>query len=301
MQFDRLKRRDFITLFGGVAVWPLAARAQRGESLRRIGVLIPATADDADFQARVGAFLQGLQQLGWTIGQNVRIDTRWATTNPADIRRHAAELVALAPDVILVNAVAATLALRAPALRAATALTRPNLSAQRLPCGRHAVPTAMTLGPDHVVANHCVEHRDHLTHHCHDHDLRLLSGSREPIVKSLEPWIPIARAQGRHVEHIANRRAATPNATHSFELAAVEVVRRNTNERSDLRTAELTELGQERNQGARQYGADPRHRREQSIVLSERGIAQHDLDQALVDFGDVGSKTRDAAPRKTLQ
>jgi len=108
MQFDRLKRRDFITLLGGVAVWPFAASAQRGEPLRRIGVLIPASADDADLQARVGAFLQGLQQLGWTIGQNVRIDTRWATTNPADIRRHAAELVALAPDVILVNAVAAT-------------------------------------------------------------------------------------------------------------------------------------------------------------------------------------------------
>jgi putative ABC transport system substrate-binding protein len=71
--------------------------------MRRIGVLLPATADNADFQARVGAFLQGLQQAGWSIGQNVRIDTRWATSDAAEIRRHAAELVALAPDVILTH------------------------------------------------------------------------------------------------------------------------------------------------------------------------------------------------------
>ena len=69
--------------------------------MRRIGILLPAAADDAVFQARVGAFLQGLALLGWTIGRNVRIDTRWATTNVAEIRRHAAELAALAPDVIL--------------------------------------------------------------------------------------------------------------------------------------------------------------------------------------------------------
>ena len=75
--------------------------------MRRIGVLLPAAADDPEFQARVGAFLQGLAQLGWTIGRNVRIDTRWATTNAADIRRHAAELVALAPDVILAHGAAA--------------------------------------------------------------------------------------------------------------------------------------------------------------------------------------------------
>ena len=66
--------------------------------MRRIGMLLPAAADDTEFQARVGAFLQGLQQLGWTIGRNVRIDTRWATTNAPDIRRHATELAALAPD-----------------------------------------------------------------------------------------------------------------------------------------------------------------------------------------------------------
>jgi hypothetical protein len=96
-----IKRRDFITLLGGAAACPLAARAQQTERTRRIGVLLPAAADDPEFQARVGAFLQGLQQSGWTIGRNVRIDTRWATTSVADIRRHAAELAALAPDVIL--------------------------------------------------------------------------------------------------------------------------------------------------------------------------------------------------------
>jgi putative ABC transport system substrate-binding protein len=102
-----IRRRELIAALGGTATWPLAARAQQGGRMRRIGVLIPATADAADYQARVGAFLQGLQQSGWTIGQNLRIDIRWATTNPADIRRHAAELVGLAPDVILVNGVAA--------------------------------------------------------------------------------------------------------------------------------------------------------------------------------------------------
>ena len=95
-------RRPFITLLGGAAAaWPLAARAQQRERMRRIGVLLPAVADDADFQARVGAFQQALVQLGWIIGRNVRIDTRWAGANADDIRRHVAELVALAPDVIL--------------------------------------------------------------------------------------------------------------------------------------------------------------------------------------------------------
>jgi putative tryptophan/tyrosine transport system substrate-binding protein len=99
-----VSRRSFITLLGGAAVWPLAARAQQRERMRLIGVLLPATADDLEMQARVGAFLQGLQQSGWTIGRNVRIDTRWATTDAAEIRRHAAELAALAPDVILAHA-----------------------------------------------------------------------------------------------------------------------------------------------------------------------------------------------------
>jgi ABC-type uncharacterized transport system substrate-binding protein len=95
-------RRAFIVALGGAAAaWPLVARAQQPERMRRIGVLLPAAADDSQFQTWVGAFLQGLGQAGWTIGRNVRIDTRWATANAAEIHRHAAELVALAPDVIL--------------------------------------------------------------------------------------------------------------------------------------------------------------------------------------------------------
>ena len=100
-----MKRREFILALGGVAAatWPLAVRAQEHERVRRVGILLAAAADDVEFQAWVGAFLQGLGQLGWTIGRNVRIDTRWATTNAAEIRRHAAELAALAPDVILAS------------------------------------------------------------------------------------------------------------------------------------------------------------------------------------------------------
>jgi putative ABC transport system substrate-binding protein len=90
-------------LVGAAAAWPLTARAQQGERLRRIGVLLPAAADDSEFQTRFGAFLQGLQQAGWSIGRNVRIDTRWATADIDEIRRRAAEVVALAPDVILVD------------------------------------------------------------------------------------------------------------------------------------------------------------------------------------------------------
>jgi len=96
-----MKRRDFITLLGGAAAsWPIAARAQPADRVRRIGVLLPAAADDPEYQTRIGAFLQELAQSGWSIGRNVGIDTRWAA-NAADIRRHAAELVALTPDVIL--------------------------------------------------------------------------------------------------------------------------------------------------------------------------------------------------------
>jgi putative tryptophan/tyrosine transport system substrate-binding protein len=97
-----MRRREFITLLGGVAAaWPLAARAQQGERIRRIGILLPAAADDTQYQTWVGAFLQELAQSGWNIGHNVRIDTRWATGNADAVRRHAAELAALAPDVIL--------------------------------------------------------------------------------------------------------------------------------------------------------------------------------------------------------
>jgi putative ABC transport system substrate-binding protein len=105
-----MKRREFITLLGGAAVWPLAARAQQPGGMRRIGVLMASAADDSENQARMAAFLQGLAQLGWTDGRNVRIDTRWATTNADDLRRHAAELAALAPDVLVAATGTATVA-----------------------------------------------------------------------------------------------------------------------------------------------------------------------------------------------
>ena len=97
-----MKRREFITLLGGAAAaWPLAARAQQAERVRRIGVLLPVTSDDAQYQAWFGAFLQAFGQSGWTIGRNVQVDTRWATANADSVRRQATELAALAPDVIV--------------------------------------------------------------------------------------------------------------------------------------------------------------------------------------------------------
>ena len=97
-----MRRREFITLLAGAAaapamIWPLAASAQQPERVRRIGVLMYWAADDAEGQARLAAFAQALKQLGWSDGRNLRIDTRWG--NADDIRRHAAELAALAPDV----------------------------------------------------------------------------------------------------------------------------------------------------------------------------------------------------------
>jgi putative ABC transport system substrate-binding protein len=106
-----MRRRAFIALLGGTVAWPVAARAQQAERVRRMGVLLPAAADDAESQVRVGAFLQTLALSGWTIGRNLRIDTRWATLNADDIRKHAAELVALAPDVILAHGAGAVGAL----------------------------------------------------------------------------------------------------------------------------------------------------------------------------------------------
>jgi ABC-type uncharacterized transport system substrate-binding protein len=96
-----MQRRDFITLLGGAVALPLAARAQESERMRRIGVLLPGTAADAEYQARMAAFLQGLQQLGWTDGRNVRVGIRYAAGDANLIRKYAAELIALAPDVIL--------------------------------------------------------------------------------------------------------------------------------------------------------------------------------------------------------
>ena len=109
-----MRRREFITLLGGAAAWPLAAGAEQGERIRRIGVLMPSAADDPEFQARITAFLQGLAQLGWLDGRNVRIDSRWGVADADRIRKYAAELVALAPDVILANSSAAV----APLLQA---------------------------------------------------------------------------------------------------------------------------------------------------------------------------------------
>jgi putative tryptophan/tyrosine transport system substrate-binding protein len=96
-----MRRRQFITLLGGAAAWPLAARAQQGERMRLIGVLVPLVEHDAFARAQVGAFVAALRQSGWSEGRNFRLETRWAGPTPTDIRRHAAELVALQPDVVL--------------------------------------------------------------------------------------------------------------------------------------------------------------------------------------------------------
>ena len=96
-----MRRREFITLLGGVAIWPLAARAQPPDAVRRIGILVSVGADDRQGQARHALFIQTLKQFGWTEGRNVRIETRWAAGNTANMHKYAAELVAVAPDVIL--------------------------------------------------------------------------------------------------------------------------------------------------------------------------------------------------------
>ena len=96
-----MRRREFVTLLGSAAAWPLAARAQQPDRVRRIGVLTPYAADDREGQARVAALQQGLAELGWIDGRNARIDTRWGAGDSARYRQYAAELVALAPDVIM--------------------------------------------------------------------------------------------------------------------------------------------------------------------------------------------------------
>ena len=96
-----MTRREFIALLGGTAAWPLTARGQQSERVRLIGVLLPIAKDDPEYQPWISAFRQALQDLGWIEGRNIRIDIHWATGNPAEIRKQAAELAALAPDVIL--------------------------------------------------------------------------------------------------------------------------------------------------------------------------------------------------------
>src|SRR5262245_61470755 len=98
-----MRRRTFIRLLGGAAAWPLGARAQQGERMHHVAVLMTTAADDPESLARIGAFLQALQQLGWTDGRNVRIDYRWGSGDAERIRKSAAELVESAPKVILAN------------------------------------------------------------------------------------------------------------------------------------------------------------------------------------------------------
>jgi putative ABC transport system substrate-binding protein len=109
-----MRRREFITLIGGAGVTvpaalfrPQAAQSQPRDRVRRVGVLMGLAADDAESQARLAAFAQGLQQTGWTVGQNLRIDYRWGAGNADTMRKHAADLVALAPEVILAHSSAA--------------------------------------------------------------------------------------------------------------------------------------------------------------------------------------------------
>src|SRR5437016_4485629 len=107
------KRREFITLLGGATVaWPLATRAQQPERPRRIGVLMNRAADNPEGQDRLAAFHQGLQELGWKVGRNVLIDTRWSEDNADRSAKYAAELVTLAPDIVLTSGTLAVTALQ---------------------------------------------------------------------------------------------------------------------------------------------------------------------------------------------
>src|SRR5262245_9527430 len=107
-----MKRRTFITLLGGAAAWPLAARGQQADKVRRVGVLMNVAAADPEGQAQIAAFLKALQQLGWSEGRNVRIDTCWGENDVERDRRCATELLAFAPDVILASGTLSVAALR---------------------------------------------------------------------------------------------------------------------------------------------------------------------------------------------
>src|SRR5262249_25787391 len=109
---DRMKRRAFIALIGGAAAWPLVARAQQDERMRRIGVLISLNAEDPQSKARAAAFLRGLHSFGWADGRNLRIDYRWGGGDAGHMRRYAAELIALVPDVVVAGGSEATAAFR---------------------------------------------------------------------------------------------------------------------------------------------------------------------------------------------
>src|SRR5262245_60287173 len=101
MQFNQLRRRDFITLLGGAAAWPLAAQGQRSEQMRRVGVLMSTLADDSEGQSRLVVFQQAMEQFGWREGRNLHMDIRWSIGDPERFRRYVAELVALSADVFL--------------------------------------------------------------------------------------------------------------------------------------------------------------------------------------------------------
>jgi putative ABC transport system substrate-binding protein len=107
-----MRRREFISVVGGAAAWPLAARAQQAKQLLRIGVLLGINESDPDAKARIAAFVEGLQQLGWTHGANVRIDYHWAGSDPERNRRYATELAGMQPDVIWTTGSLALLALK---------------------------------------------------------------------------------------------------------------------------------------------------------------------------------------------
>ena len=128
-----MQRREFIVLLGGAAAtWPIVARAQQPERVRRIGVLSGLAANDPDTQARMAAFLQGLQQLGWTDGRNVQIEYRWGAGNADNIRKYATELAALAPDVILATGTAVRAVASGDPHRADRIHDRPRPSRLRL-------------------------------------------------------------------------------------------------------------------------------------------------------------------------
>jgi putative tryptophan/tyrosine transport system substrate-binding protein len=126
-----MRRREFIKVLGAAAVWPRASHAQQVERMRRVGVLMSTGADDPEGQSRLAAFLQGLQEFNWAVGRNVQIDIRWTASNAENIRKHAAELVALAPDVIMVSG---------------GSLAGPLLQQTR------TIPVVFTLTPDPVGA-----------------------------------------------------------------------------------------------------------------------------------------------------
>ncbi len=135
-----MRRREFVTIIGGAALWPLVTQAQQSKRLRRIGVIVPAVADDLVWQARVSAFIQGLATLGWNVGQNVEIETRWGTPNDGEIRKQAMAMAALSPDIILAGG---------------SSTISPLMQAT------HTVPIVFTLGNDPVGGAGYV---DSLTH-----------------------------------------------------------------------------------------------------------------------------------------